>query len=97
MDSIGRKLKKCVVEAMKTTIDIKDELFTRAKKLAERTGRPLRAVVEEGLRLVLSQQVETQPFTLEDCSVGDPHRPDPLESWSWQDLRDEIYGEPGRR
>jgi hypothetical protein len=29
--------------------------------------------------------------------VGDPNQPDPLESWSWQDLRDEIYGEPGRR
>ena len=82
---------------MKTTLDIKDELLTSAKKLAERTGRPLRAVVEEGLRLVLSQQREQKAFRLEDCSVGDPDRPDPLESWSWQDLRDEIYGEPNRR
>jgi len=82
---------------MKTTLDIKDELLTGAKKLAERTGRPLRAVVEEGLRLVLSQQRERQTFRLEDCSVGDPGQPDPLESWSWQDLRDELYGEPGRR
>lgn len=81
---------------MKTTIEIKDELLTSAKKLAERTGRPLRAVVEEGLRLVLSQQRESRTFRLQDCSVGDPERPDPLESWSWQDLREEIYGEPGR-
>lgn len=82
---------------MKTTLDIKDELLLSAKKLAERTGRPLRAVVEEGLRLVLTQQSEKKPFRLKDCSVGDGDRPDPLESWSWQDLRDEIYGEPGRR
>lgn len=82
---------------MKTTLDIKDELLTAARKLAKRTGRPLRAVVEEGLRLVLSQQCDARGFRLEDCSVGDPDQPDPLESWSWQDLRDEIYGEPGRR
>lgn len=81
---------------MKTTLDIKDELLMSAKKLAERTGRPLRAVVEEGLRLVLSQQHEQSPFRLDDCSVGEPDRPDPLESWSWQDLRAEIYGERAR-
>jgi hypothetical protein len=82
---------------MKTTIDIKDDLLASARKLAARSGRPLRAVVEEGLRLVLAQQNETRPFRLQDRSVGDPEGPDPLESLSWQDLRDEIYGEPGRR
>jgi hypothetical protein len=82
---------------MKTTLDIKDELLTSARKLAKRSGRPLRAVVEEGLQLVLSQQREKTAFRLQDCSVGDPDRPDPLESWSWQDLRDEIYGESSRQ
>ena len=82
---------------MKTTFDIKDELFTRAKSLAERTGRPLRAVLEEGLRLVLAQQSAVSEFKLEDRSVGNPDSADPLESWSWQDLRNEIYGEPARR
>jgi hypothetical protein len=86
-----------LADAMKTTLDIKDELLTGAKQLARRTGRPLRAVVEEGLRLVLSQQRAASAFRLQDCSVGDPDRPDPLESWSWQDLRCEIYGEPERR
>ena len=32
---------------MKTTLDIHDELLTRAKQYAQETGRPLRAVVEE--------------------------------------------------
>lgn len=82
---------------MKTTLDIKDELLVGAKKLARKTGRPLRSVVEEGLRLVLSQQRETAEFKLQDCSVGDPDRPDPLELWSWQDLREEIYREPGKQ
>ena len=82
---------------MKTTLDIRDELLTGARMLAERTGRPLRAVVEEGLRLVLSQQRETPAFALEDCSVGTPGEPDPLEAFSWQDLREEIYAEPRSR
>lgn len=82
---------------MKTTLDIKDELLLGAKKLAERTGRPLRAVVEEGLRLVLSEQSRAQGFQLEDCSVGNSDQPDPLESLSWQDLREEIYREQGQR
>ena len=65
---------------MKTTLDIKDELLLSAKQLADRTGRPLRAVVEEGLRLVLSAQPRSRSFQLEDCSVGDSGQPDPLES-----------------
>ena len=78
---------------MKTTLDIHDELIMRAKRHAKRTGRPLRAVVEEGLRLVLSESVVTVPYKLPDCSVGVPGAPDPLETMSWQDLRENIYGE----
>jgi hypothetical protein len=79
---------------MKTTLDIKDELLRQARKLAQRSGRPLRAVVEEGLRLALAQQQEATGYRLKDFSVGDPGGPDPLESLTWQDLREEIYGEP---
>jgi hypothetical protein len=79
---------------MKTTLDLQDELLTRAKVLSKRTGRPLRALVEEGLRLVLSKQRETNRYQLPDCSVGEPDAVNPLEALSWQDLRDEIYGAP---
>ena len=82
---------------MKTTLDIRDELLLRAKKLAKRTGRPLRAVVEEGLRLTLERGESIKSYTLPDCSVGDPADEDPLEALSWQDLREAIYGEPSKR
>lgn len=82
---------------MKTTIEIQDELMTRAKRFARQTGRPLRAVVEEGLRRVLSEPTAPTRYELRDCSVGDPAAPDALEALSWQDLRDEIYGVPRRR
>ena len=38
---------------MKTTIEIADELLARSRKLADRQGITLRALVEEGLRLAL--------------------------------------------
>ena len=80
---------------MKTTVDIQDALLLRAKRYAKRNGHPLRAVVEEGLRLVLSTPVTRSRYRLPDMSVGDPDGPDPLEAYSWQDLREMIYGNPG--
>jgi len=38
---------------MKTTLDLPDELLIAAKKKAAEQRRPLRALVEEGLRVVL--------------------------------------------
>jgi len=81
---------------MKTTIDIQDELLARAKRHASQTGRPLRAVVEDGLRLVLETPPQTA-YSLPDLSVGDPARRDPLEQYSWPDLRSIIYGDPDSR
>ena len=82
---------------MKTTLNIQDELLARAKRHAQRTGRPLRAVVEEGLRRVLSTAAPRQRYLLPDQSVGEAGGRDPLEAYSWQDLREVIYGEPERR
>jgi hypothetical protein len=82
---------------MKTTIEIQDALLERAKRHARRAGRPLRAIVEEGLRRVLSERTARPAYQLPDASVGDPATPDPLEALSWQDLRDEIYGQPSSR
>lgn len=77
---------------MKTTLDIQDELLKRAKRQARKQGKPLRALVEEGLRLALQEGRSAPRFVLPDRSVGDPKAENPLESLSWQDLRDEIYG-----
>ena len=82
---------------MKTTIDIQDELLVRAKRHAQRTGRPLRAVVEDGLRQLLSTASTRQRYRLADHSVGEASDRDPLEAYTWQDLREVIYGEPGSR
>lgn len=79
---------------MKTTLDIHDELLLRAKRHAKITDRTLRSVVEEGLRLVLSAP-SPKPYKLPDLRVGSPQAADPLERFSWPELRELIYSEPG--
>jgi hypothetical protein len=78
---------------MKTTVEISDALLARAKRHARKIGRPLRALVEEGLRRVLQDESEPTRYRLPDRSVGRAGGANPLEALSWQDLRDEIHGE----
>jgi Arc/MetJ family transcription regulator len=80
------------LDLVKTTIDISDALLARAKRHARRAGKPLRALVEEGLRRVLEEDGKQARYELPDRSVGKPGGPNPLEALSWQDLRDRIYG-----
>ena len=81
---------------MKTTLDIHDELLIRAKRHARETHRPLRAVVEEGLRLVLSKESRPKRYVLPDRSYGGAEIYDPMASYTWSELRDIIYGDdPG--
>ncbi|MCC6336271.1 MAG: DUF2191 domain-containing protein [Myxococcales bacterium] len=78
---------------MKTTLDLSDELLARAKRQAKKQGKPLRAIVEEGLRLALQAEAGRRSrYRMPDRAVGDPRAGNPLESLSWQDLRAEIYG-----
>lgn len=52
---------------MRTTIRLDDQLLSEAKQLAARTNRTLTAVIEDALRLALSDKRETEkhaPFRL---------------------------------
>ena len=82
---------------MKTTLDIQDELLARAKRYAKKTGRPLRKVVEDGLREVLAVHMPRRRYRLPDLSVGNADAAGPLEARSWPDLRGIIYGGCGER
>ena len=84
---------------MKTTVDIQDELLAQAERHAKRTGRPLAALVEDGLRRIIATASDGDGagYRLPDCSVGDAGRPDPTQQYSWQDLRTMIYDDPERQ
>jgi hypothetical protein len=67
---------------MRTTIDIPDELFRRAKSEAALRGRKLKDLVEEGLRLVVDQP----------SPEGQPERPRPQPKPSAHDLLKDLCG-----
>lgn len=70
---------------MMTTFEIDGVLLHRAERRAEETGQPLRAVIEEGLRLVLEKPAPTG-YQLPDLSVGDPNGPNPLEKFTFAEM-----------
>jgi hypothetical protein len=75
---------------MKTRVEIPDELFKLATQFAQRNQTTMRALIEDGLRRVLSdQRIETETtFKLKDASmrgeamlIKDPQR--------WQEMEEE--------
>jgi hypothetical protein len=60
---------------MKTTLELPDELLIEAKKAAAEQRRPLRALVEEGLRMVLrapQKKTPSKPVRLVTVKGGLP-------------------------
>ena len=53
---------------MKTTIQIPDAVFEEARKLAHRERTTLKALVEQGLRKVLSEHKQHNRFRLRKAS-----------------------------
>jgi hypothetical protein len=79
---------------VKTTIDIADGLLMEAKERAQRDRTTLRALVERGLRKVLSEPATEQaPFEPVTCRLDPLPGVDP---YDWEAIRDEIYESPGR-
>jgi predicted DNA-binding ribbon-helix-helix protein len=76
---------------MKTTIDIPDPVLDEVRKLAEREGTTVKALVERGLRRVLADGRKRSAFTLRKASFkGKGLRPE-LENASWDRLRELAY------
>jgi Arc/MetJ family transcription regulator len=77
---------------MKTTIEIADALLAGARKIAERDGTTLRALVEEGLRETLKTRGKgSPPFRLRLVTfAGDGLQPGVAEG-AWERIRDLAY------
>jgi len=77
---------------MKTTIEIADPLLDEARKLAARERPTLRALIEQGLRRVLSERKSRGgAFRLRKASFkGRGLHPD-MQGATWEQIRDKIY------
>jgi len=76
---------------MKTTVEISDALFAEARRLAQREGTTLRALIEEGLRRLLGERRRRGRFRLRKVSFGGEGLNPDLEGGSWEDIRRRAY------
>jgi hypothetical protein len=80
---------------MKTTLDLTDRLLREAKAVAQREGITVRALVERGLQLALSERRARKAFRLKDLSVPGHGLQPSAHELSWEQLRDLSYGDRG--
>ncbi len=79
---------------MKTTIELPEALFDKAKRHARKHKTTLKALIEQGLHQVLATKPDTAPYKLRDASVNGKGLNPEYRDASWEQLRDALY--PGR-
>jgi hypothetical protein len=76
---------------MRTSLDLPDALFAKAKRLAHARGTTLRELAIEGLEAVLDRHRRHAPFVLRDASYGEGGLADGLDETDWDRIRDLAY------
>jgi len=76
---------------MKTTIDIADPLLRKARRKAAHEGTTLRALVERGLRHVVSEDRPRKPFKLKLVTSGGGGLTPEAQGLTWAEIRDLSY------
>jgi putative antitoxin of VapBC-like toxin-antitoxin system len=76
---------------MKTTIQIPDGLFAETRKLAQRERTTLKALVEEGLRRVISERRQRGRFRLRKATFRGRGLQPPLAAAPWEQIRELSY------
>ena len=80
---------------MKTTIELPEALFDKAKRHARKHKTTLKALIEQGLRQVLATKADAAPFKLRDASVSGKGLNPEFRDANWDQLRDAIYPKQG--
>jgi hypothetical protein len=76
---------------MKTTIQIPDGLFAETRKLAHQERTTLKALVEEGLRRVVSERRQRGRFRLRKATFRGKGLQPQLAGASWEQIRELGY------
>jgi hypothetical protein len=88
---MGAHIAPPIHTVVKTTIEISDSLLREARKRAERDGVTLRALVERGLRRVVTETKPGAPFKLRPASFKGKGLQADARGASWSKLRDLAY------
>lgn len=80
-----------IMDDMKTTIEIADDLLIRAKQLARDQGTTLRSLTEEGLRKVIAEREAPKKFKFRPVVFKGKGFTPEFQNANWEQIRDEIY------
>jgi len=81
---------------MKTTLEIAEDLFARARQVAQRGGTTLRALIRDGLRSALAnREQKATPYRWPDLSVGGEGTAPEIGKEHWEAIRNRIYAGQG--
>jgi hypothetical protein len=80
-----------MVSHMKTTIEIPDNLLNEAKKLAALERTTLKALISEGLRLIVAERQKKETFKLRKVTFQGQGLQPHLAGASWEQIRDLAY------
>jgi len=76
---------------MKTTIEISNSLLEEARKLAAKEGTTVRALVEQGLRQVVTDRKSRGVFKLRKATFKGEGLQTSFAGATWEQMRDAIY------
>lgn len=76
---------------MKTTVDIPNSILEEARKVAAREGTTVRALVEQGLRRLISERKRTGAFHLRKATFKGEGLQPSVAGASWERIRDMAY------
>jgi hypothetical protein len=80
---------------MKTTVELPDALVREAKRVALREGTTVRALIERGLRSVVSGRRPAAAFTLRKAAFRGDGLVAGRSLRDWETIRDLSYSERG--
>ncbi len=76
---------------IKTTIEIADDLFERAQRVARSEKTTFRLLTEQGLRLVVEREGgQVRQVEMEAGNISRPRLTEEFKNASWDKIRDEI-------
>ncbi len=76
---------------MKTTVEISKSLLEEARKLASREGRPVRALIVEGLRRIIAERKRAGAFRLRKATFKGKGLQPYVAGVPWERIRDIAY------
>ena len=76
---------------MKTTVEISDNLLEEAKRLAAREGTTVKALIEQGLRQIITAKKKPGVFHLRKVTFKGQGLQPRVSTATWEQIRDMAY------